>query len=311
MVTESIPFPYDSNNQPKIKQRIINWLDTIEELALDFATRLGPWLAPIGPAYFIGRAVNTHLHAHLSIAVIMACAVELVGIAATHTALRAWTWNQMKRKTDPDAPFTLMVWLSLVYFFSAFALSILVEVFQQLATYAPAVFLGLAAVAYVTIGVATKLHRWEGARQKETEARQIKGKLAAEVERLIQSVRTLSSELDNLTLEVEAKQQTKAILDQQLDQLQASKAVDQGSQKTGQLYGQNEGGSPVFDQFSPDNLPAANEAIQAKILRRRKILSQLIEQNGQLTNQEIADQLGVSVGTVKNDKRALNGQRQV
>ena len=267
-----------------LSERIIAHFDDIENLALEFATRLGPWLAPIGPAYFVGRSVYHNLNAHWVIAVVMAIAIECVGIAASHCALRCWTWNQTKRKSDPEAPFILMVWLSLVYFGAAFSLAILTEVIQELATYAPAVFLGLAAVAYVTIGVAMKLHTWEDERKVISEARQVKGQLTNEVKQLAAQVdqkrrqlTTLQTNLNRQRVEVDA-----------------------------QIDGQFEGKATNPGSFGPHNLDKANQAREVKIARRRERVLTLKRQNHTL--QHIADTLEVSLSTVKNDLKALNGK---
>ena len=62
-------------------------------------------------------------------------------------------------------------------------------------------------------------------------------------------------------------------------------------------------------QFIPGDMTAlakANQTRQAKIAARRETVLTLLEAN--LSNQEIADKLNVSLSTIKNDRKALNGR---
>ena len=263
--------PVGSNSE-KIRFIIEALMDDTESVLLAMATRIGPWLAPVGPAYFVGRAAYHRLDAWLPIAVAMALAVEAVGIAATHTALKAWTWNETKRKSDPEAPVTLMIWLSLVYFLSALILSILVEVYPDSAVLAPAVFIGLAGVAYVTIAVSTRLNGWQTERDKEATER-------------------LTKQEDKKAI-IELSSRVEKLLDERNDL----------AGKLSRLSRQNNG-------FGPQNLAKAHKAKRSKIDARREKVLALIGQN--MTNGQIAEALEVSVGTVKNDRKALNGKVKV
>jgi DeoR/GlpR family transcriptional regulator of sugar metabolism len=54
-------------------------------------------------------------------------------------------------------------------------------------------------------------------------------------------------------------------------------------------------------------LEQAQEAKRSKVELRREKLTSLLADNDQLTNPELAALLGVSIGTIKGDKKALNG----
>lgn len=254
--------------------------NTIESVLLMLATRFGPWLAPIGPAYFVGRAAHNHLEAHWLIAVCMALAVEAVGIAATHTALKCWTWNGGKRKIDPTAPTTLMVWLSLVYFASALALSILVEVYPASATYAPAVFIGLAGVGYVTIAVSIRLTGWQSERTAEKQIKSAHTELAD----LAASVKNMAVERDKLTNEIAS--------------LKAQK------HKNGASNGTNDGISPITGA----SIDTANNGKKAQIDARRDRILCFI-QDGK-SDPEIRQIEEISQATLRRDKAVLNGALQ-
>lgn len=143
-------------------------LDIIERGALLLVSRLGPWLSPVPPAYFIARAAEKHLTAAPWVAVTMAVAVEAVGIAAIHTTLRAYTWNQEKRKTDPAAPLWLGIVLSVAYLVIGILLAVLLELYPGLAPLAVAAFFVLAAIAYITLAMIADQARRE---TETTEAR--------------------------------------------------------------------------------------------------------------------------------------------
>ena len=136
-----------------MKDKIELLLSSIEDILVMVSTRIGPWLAPIGPAYFVGRAALQHLHAHIIIAVCMALAVEMIGMATTHTALKAWAWNKNKRKIDPKAPLWFCILLAGIYFIGAIALTVVVEVFPISVVYAPAIFIILTMVGMLAIAM--------------------------------------------------------------------------------------------------------------------------------------------------------------
>ena len=263
---------------------IRTFADNIEESLLLIATKFGPWLAPVGPAYFVGRAAYHRLEAHLPIAVAMALAVELVGFAATHTALKCWLWNGSKRKSDPTAPTSLMVWLSLVYFVAALILSILVEVAPESATYTPAVFIGLAGVAYVTIAVAVRLADWQTDRELEAAIKVAKRQLEA-----------LAQELEEFTVRRENARAEIEKMGLELEQMKAQRK--RLRQQLSAANGQN--------QSAQDMLDVANEAKRQKIEDRRAEVLRLKRED--MSQAEIARMLGVSPDTIRRDLKALNG----
>jgi len=178
-------------------------INNLEKNLILFAARLGPWLAPVPPAYFIARASYRHLEAPLSIAIIMAIAVELVGIATTHNALTAWTYNQAKRKSDPEAPLKLAAAMATVYLVIGILLSTLLEVWPSLATIAPALFFVLAGVGYASIALsADHKRRTKEITQSKIEARAIRAERKAEERRTeeerrrIGDARSLASKMD-------------------------------------------------------------------------------------------------------------------
>ena len=103
-------------------------------------------------------------------------------------------------------------------------------------------------------------------------------------EKLADQIANESGRLDSLQKTIAAKQATLNRLNNQIDDA-----------KKGQLAGN-----------LLQNLELANEARQVKIAKRREQVLTLLGQG--LTTAAIADQLGVSIGTIKSDRRKLNGR---
>lgn len=101
----------------------------------------------------------------------------------------------------------------------------------------------------------------------------------------------LTTTIESLAAEVDSKQAKIDRLNGQIADLRKEKKDIEGGQ-----FGANK---PPLD--------TANEARQETINRRRGQLADLLEDNSDLTNAELADLLGVSVSTIKVDKRSLNG----
>lgn len=147
-----------------MKNLIENLLSNTEDIMVILSTRIGPWLAPIVPAYFVGMAMHNQLHAWPIIAICGALAVEMVGMATTHTALKAWAWNKNKRKVDPKAPLWFCIGMSGFYFAGAISLTIVSEILPSTIVFAPAIFIVLAIVSMVTIAIQLTLRQWHNDR---------------------------------------------------------------------------------------------------------------------------------------------------
>lgn len=171
----------------------MRYFDNIEDFLMTLATKAAPWLTPLVPAFFIGRAVGVHLETPGWVAVVAAASTEAVGVMAAKRALEAWDWNeQHTRKTDPVAPVALSVWLAVGYLFAGILLSVGLEVWGEiLAPFAPAVFFLLALIAYLSLALSWQQARWkrnlEAEQQERSEARNWGGQvteLEAELEQL-------------------------------------------------------------------------------------------------------------------------------
>jgi DNA-binding CsgD family transcriptional regulator len=264
-------------------------LNTTEHIFLTLAARLAPWLAPLGPAILIYRALTDVLGLNPIAAGAMGAAVELVGIATSHLTVNCWQWNQQRRKSDPEAPTKLAAGMTAVYFLGAVGVSTILEIYPAASDYVPIVFFLLAVCAYGSLALGSQLNRWQATRRAEADERRAKSDRTAELTGQVKvannRVIALAKQVEKLTIERDKLTGQLAALTRQFEA----------------LTGQN-------NDFGPHNLPAANQARWDNVTDRRESLIQIIEGNPDLTNGQLADVLGVSESTVKNDKRALNGR---
>lgn len=150
----------------------IQFLESFDSTLADVGAKVAPWLAPLPTAYLIGRATYHHLNWPEWVAFVGAVTVETLGLATTATALELREWNAHKRKTDPEAPARLALGLVGLYFVTATGLTVALDIFPDLSTYAPAIFPFLS-LAGVTVLALRNDHRRrvEGIQKEKAERR--------------------------------------------------------------------------------------------------------------------------------------------
>jgi len=116
----------------------------LERFLVKYIARLGPWLTPLLPAYFIQRALQSRLDVHWAWAWIGAFALETVGIAAVFVLIDMHQYNLSKRKSDPPAQVGWAIVATVAYYVTAFLLVLFVEFIPDVIKFAPA--------AYVILG---------------------------------------------------------------------------------------------------------------------------------------------------------------
>lgn len=124
-------------------EQLIRTLEEWERLPLALVTMAGPWLTPLVPAYFVAVSIQRYLNAPGIVAVISGLVLEVVGIAGIANATRAYLWNRNKRKSDEAAPLWLSIAAVGVYFLTALLLTVVLEVWGELAPIAPGMFIVL------------------------------------------------------------------------------------------------------------------------------------------------------------------------
>lgn len=128
-------------------------LDQIEAAPLALITKFGPWITPLVPAYFVSRAMVKQLQAPELWGWVAAIALEVVGIAATNSLLRAYQWERERRKTDPAAPLWWNVSAALVYYLTAFLMVFFVELVPESLKLAPAMFVILSGTSALVLAL--------------------------------------------------------------------------------------------------------------------------------------------------------------
>jgi len=128
-------------------------LSEIETNLTDGIAAIGPWITPIPSAVLVANATVKDLHWSAELAWVAAAIIESLGLTTVSTSLLLWEYNADKRKTDPDAPFLLAASLVGVYLVSTIGLTVLLDIFPDLARYAPALFPILALVGAVNLAL--------------------------------------------------------------------------------------------------------------------------------------------------------------
>ena len=152
-------------------EHILAFFDRWETVPLALATKFGPWLTPLVPALFVQRAMVARLQTPPAWGWLAALTLELVGISATNSLLRAYTWEQERRKSDPPAP---MIWHALavgVYYLTALLLVLAMEFFPVTARLAPAMFVILAGTSALVLALAGDQKRRENLTVRLSEKR--------------------------------------------------------------------------------------------------------------------------------------------
>jgi hypothetical protein len=128
-------------------------LSEIETNLTDGIAAFGPWITPIPSAVLVANATVKDLHWSAELAWVAAAIIESLGLTTVSTSLLLWEYNAAKRKTDPDSPFLLAASLVGVYLVSTIGLTVLLDIFPDLARYAPALFPILALVGAVNLAL--------------------------------------------------------------------------------------------------------------------------------------------------------------
>ena len=238
---------------------ILNFLDELEALGTEIASKLAPWLAPLLSAVVVGKAMmNPPFDWALWLAVLTGAAIELSGIATLSTALMLWSYRSVSPHRGSVIPLILAVSCAFVYLFTAFALTVVLKIMPGLEVLAYGLFVLLALTSAVN----------------------------------------LSLRRDHLRRRVVSNPALKA-------------KRTRSNKKRSNLNGSNgfRVRTPVPDQTDEERwllLERANESKGQQIEERRaQVLC--LTQAGK-SKPEIADELGVSISTIKRDIYALNGQ---
>jgi hypothetical protein len=132
-----------------------------------------PWVAPIPSAFFVAHSAMSHLGTPLSIALILAAVIELLGLTSVHTWLRLSNWNLTKRKSESGAPTHLAVLLTLLYFGITLGMITLLEVLPGLSQYMPAITPFLTVIGALNLALLSQQEQREASVRSERKARKM------------------------------------------------------------------------------------------------------------------------------------------
>jgi len=242
---------------------ILDFLDELEALGTEIASKLAPWLAPLLSAVVVGKAMmNPPFDWALWLAVLTGAAIELSGIATLSTALMLWSYRSGSPHRGSTIPLILAVSCAFAYLFTAFALTVVLKIMPGLEVLAYGLFVLLALTSAVNLSLRRDhRRRWAGS---------------------IPAVKT-------------NRIKTRGKSNKSRSGLNGS---DRFRVRT-----------PVPDQTDEERwvlLEQANESKGQQIEERRAQVLNLTRAGK--SKPEIADELGVSISTIKRDVYALNGQ---
>lgn len=135
--------------------RLLDFLDDLEVLGAEVASKLAPWLAPLLSAVVVGKAMmNPPFEWSLWLAILTGSAIELSGISTLSTALMLWSWRSDHQKAQPTTiPLLLAVGCALTYLFTAFALTVVLKIMPGLEVLAYGLFVLLALTSAVNLSL--------------------------------------------------------------------------------------------------------------------------------------------------------------
>lgn len=242
---------------------ILDFLDELEVLGTEIASKLAPWLAPLLSAVVVGKAMmSPPFDWALWLAVLTGAAIELSGIATLSTALMLWSYRSGSPHRGSAIPLVLAVSCAFAYLFTAFALTVVLKIMPGLEVLAYGLFVLLALTSAVNLSLRRDhQRRWAGSNPS------------------IKTKRTRNK--------------------------------DKSRQNRSSLNGSSgfRVRTPVPDQTDEERwllLEQANESKEQQIEERRAQVLNLTQAGK--SKPEIADELGVSISTIKRDIYALNGQ---
>lgn len=197
-------------------------LSEIETNLTDGIAAFGPWITPIPSAVLVANATVKDLHWSAELAWVAAAIIESLGLTTVSTSLLLWEYNADKRKTDSAAPFLLAASLVGVYLVSTIGLTVLLDIFPDLARYAPALFPILALVGAVNLALRSghrrRLLSISQERAERKADRQANRPTTRDISDLLESNTTSTTVKPDKSLD-KARQARKNIQDSRLDSL--------------------------------------------------------------------------------------------
>jgi len=96
-------------------EAVLTLLRALENVLVDLAAAVAPWLAPLPSAYLTFSHMTGVLAFPWWVAGAAALCIELLGLSAVQTAFSLWNYNQEKRLTDRAAPLLIALMTGAAY----------------------------------------------------------------------------------------------------------------------------------------------------------------------------------------------------
>ncbi len=250
-------------------------------------TEVAPMVAPLPPAFSIYTAMSERLHVPFYVAVIAAIAIEIIGLFSSKVSIRCYQWNSSKSRSEPSVPQGLSILMTSIFFVVVLLLALTVELAPGLTALVIPGFVLIAISTYFNLAIHVNLERLEAAKAGDLELRQEKSGINTEIKKAKADLEALANDIQKLAGE-------RAKLTKDVGRLEKQSAARTNGQTNG---------------FGPQNVDKARAISGAnakvRITQRRQNVLALKAEN--LTNEAIARELDVSLSTVKNDLKQLNG----
>lgn len=134
--------------------KLLTFLDELEAVGAEVASKLAPWLAPLLSAVVVGRAVMAApFNWPTWLAWLTGGAIELSGIATLNTALLLWSYRtEQPDDRKPSAiPLALAILCALGYLATALALTVVLKILPGFEVLAYGLFVVLALTSAVNL----------------------------------------------------------------------------------------------------------------------------------------------------------------
>lgn len=198
-----------------------------EYAIIDLLLRVAPWLATLIPASFAYHNALVVIGMGEAMSLIVAAAVEVLGIGAVHTTFQLHEYNKTKRESDPAGPVWVAAAMGVVYLVVVILVNILLDIWPNLVPVAKAVLSLISVPAIFILSIRAQHKRRlfviNEDKVKRHEANEL-GKLRkrftslqarlAKQDELKQSIKELQQERDELKRTVSVLQQERNELKQ-------------------------------------------------------------------------------------------------
>jgi len=142
-------------------------MSPIERKIVNIILRVGPWLTPVPTAYIVGRATMHAFELPLLVAIIAGIAVEVLGLAAVHTAMLVHDWADQIDGDPSRPPKRLANLVVLGYVVIVLLLTTVLEVRPELRPYGTLILPLMSFLAGTNIALANRYDRAARTAQQE------------------------------------------------------------------------------------------------------------------------------------------------